>query len=110
MQESLSPDMLESVAERFRALGEPARLKILNVLLRGEHTVSELVDATDLNQTNVSKHLSVLRDRGFVDRRKDGLFAHYRVADPAVGELCDVMCRSVEARAEERLALLTRPT
>lgn len=89
---SLSSELLRLIAERFKALGEPARLEILNALRDGEMTVSELVDATDLGQANVSKHLQLLYTHGFVHRRKDGLFVYYSLADRNVLRLCDVMC------------------
>jgi DNA-binding transcriptional ArsR family regulator len=106
MAKPLSPEILEQIAERFRVLSEPARLRILNVLLDGECTVSELVDQTGLNQANVSKHLSLLRASSFVERRKEGLYSIYSVADPSVGLLCEVMCDRLEARAEELSAML----
>lgn len=107
MAHRLSPEVLALVAERFRVLSEPTRLHILNVLMDGERSVSELVDETGLNQANVSKHLGVLRSSGYVERRKDGLYAFYSVSDPSVGELCDIMCGRLEARAEEQAAILT---
>ena len=102
----LSPEVLELIAERFRALAEPGRLRILNVLMEGERTVSELAEATGLNQANLSKHLGLLRACGFVERRKEGLYAYYRVADPSVSQLCEIMCGRLEAQAEEQAALL----
>ena len=77
----LSPEVLELIARRFRVLAEPARLKILNQLMAGELTVTELGEATGLNQANLSKHLQMLRSSGYVKRRKEGLYAHYRIAD-----------------------------
>lgn len=107
MPTQLSPEILELIAGRFRALAEPARLLILNELLEGELTVSDLVEATGLHQANVSKHLGLLRTSGFVSRRKEGVYAWYRVADTSVAQLCDIMCGRLEAHAEERTALLT---
>lgn len=107
MNAPLSPEILKLIAERFRVLAEPARLHILNVLLQGERTVGDLVNATGLNQANVSKHLRLLRSSGFVERRKDGLYAWYRVADPSVAQLCEIMCGRLEASVAERAALLT---
>ena len=107
MNKTLSPEVLDLIADRFRVLAEPARLRLLNVLLSGERTVSELVDETELNQANVSKHLGVLRTSNFVDRRKDGLFAYYRVADTSVARLCEIMCDRLEVEAEEQTALLS---
>lgn len=106
MPPRLSPEVLELVAERFRVLSEPTRLQILNVLMDGERSVSELVEETGLNQANVSKHLSLLRSSGYVERRKDGLYAYYSLSDPSVSELCDIMCGRLEAQAEEQSAIL----
>ena len=107
MPPRLPPEVLELIAERFRVLAEPTRLVILNALLEGELSVSDLVEETGLNQANVSKHLGILRSSGFVDRRKEGLYAFYSVSDPSVSELCDIMCSRLEEQAEEQSALLS---
>ena len=75
MPQPLPPEVLDQIAERFRVLAEPSRLRILNLLLTGERTVSELVEETGLTQANVSKHLGLLRSSQFVERRKDGLYS-----------------------------------
>lgn len=103
---SMTPDLLELVAERFKALAEPARLGILNALRGGELTVGELVEQTGLGQANVSKHLQLLHTLGFVSRRKDGLYVYYGLADRSVFQLCDVMCGRIEAEAKARRKLL----
>jgi len=92
----LTPDAIEAIAARFKALAEPARLQILNALRDGEMTVTELVDTTALGQANVSKHLQSLYAAGFVGRRKDGLFVYYFLADKDVLKLCDLMCGRIE--------------
>jgi|GEM_PF-1214557 DNA-binding transcriptional ArsR family regulator len=69
---ALTPEVMVLIAERFKALAKPARLQILNCLRSGEFTVSELVEETELGQTNVSKHLQLLYAMGFVSRRKEG--------------------------------------
>ena len=88
--------MVGLVAERFKALGEPARLEILNVLRGGEMTVTELVERTGLGQANVSKHLQFLHRADFVKRRKEGVFIYYSLADKDVFALCDLMCGRIE--------------
>lgn len=103
----LPTPLLERIAARFRVLAEPARLRLLTELGDGERTVTELVETTGLSQTNVSKHLRLLRDGGFVGRRKEGLFAHYRIVDPSVEQLCDIMCARLETHAEEERSLLS---
>lgn len=101
----MSPALLRLVAERFRALGEPARLQILNALRDGELSVNDLVSETGLGQANVSRHLQILHALGFVARRKDGLFVYYRLADKSVFRLCDIMCGRIESgvRGVERM-------
>ncbi|HEX6558521.1 MAG TPA: metalloregulator ArsR/SmtB family transcription factor [Longimicrobiales bacterium] len=93
----LTPHALELIAGRFKALAEPARLKILDALRNGEKSVSELAEDLDSSHANISKHLSVLFAGGFVKRRKQGLSVFYRLADKTVFKLCDVMCGRIEA-------------
>lgn len=94
---SLAPEVLELIAERFKVLAEPARLQILSCVRRRESTVSEIVEETGLGQANVSKHLQLLHSHGFVTRRREGLYAHYALADPSVFKLCELMCDSMSA-------------
>ena len=101
-QNPLTPELLELIAERFKALAEPARLGILNALRDREMTVSELMEATGLGQANTSKHLQLLHSLGFVDRRKDGLYVHYRLADREVFQPCDIMCGRLVKEADVR--------
>jgi DNA-binding transcriptional ArsR family regulator len=102
----LTPELLELVAERFKALAEPARLRILNTLRDGEKTVGELMEETGLGQANVSKHLQMLHTLGFVERRKEGLFVHYRLSGEEVFQLCDIMCGRLAAEADARGRIL----
>lgn len=90
------PDLLALVAGRFRALAEPTRLVILHALGNGERTVTELVESTGLGQGNLSKHLQQLHSCGFVNRRRDGLFMYYSLADDDVLSLCELMCDRLE--------------
>ena len=98
----MSPQLLELVAERFKALAEPARLQILDCLRNREMTVGELADATGMGQANVSKHLGLLLKLGFVARRKEGLFAWYALTDRRVFQLCDLMCARLESEVAHR--------
>ena len=88
----LTDELFEQVATRFRALAEPARLRILDALRKGELTVGDLGEQTGLNQANLSKHLQLLHNLDFVVRRKDGLFVYYALKDHDVFQLCDLMC------------------
>ena len=101
-----SAEMLRLMAERFRALGEPARLQLLYALQDRELSVNELVDETGLGQANVSKHLQVLHGLRFVKRRKSGLFVYYALADRSVLNLCNLVSRRVESQLEAQQRLL----
>ena len=93
---AMSQGMLELLAERFKALGEPARLQLLMTLRDGERTVTELVQETGLGQANASRHLQILHGQGFVTRRKIGLRVVYALSDKVVLSLCDAMYSRVE--------------
>jgi DNA-binding transcriptional ArsR family regulator len=96
-------ELLELLAERFKLLAEPVRLRLLTVLRDGERTVTALVAATGAGQANVSRHLALLHRHGMVARRRDGLHVHYRISDPVIFQLCEIMCDSVESGLLERL-------
>ena len=89
---------LEIVAQRFRALSDASRLQILQHLFNEECSVQELCELTQMSQANVSKHLSVLAEQGIVQRRRQGLFVFYSIADSTIFELCDIVCNSVGKR------------
>jgi len=92
----LPDDLAELIARRFRVLGEPMRIRILDRLRAGEATVGELSDALPASQQNVSKHLAVLTDAGMLGRRKERNYVYYRIVDEGVFALCDQVCGSVE--------------
>jgi len=102
----LKEETLDLVAERFRLLGDPLRLRLLQTLADGEHSVAELVDTTSTTQANVSKHLQLLLRAGLVRRRKEGLHSYYSIADPSVFQLCDLVCGSIGAHLNVQLAAL----
>ena|SRR6266540_3476452 len=97
-KKELSDAALQMIADRFRVLAEPMRLKILHALWDGEQTVSELIAATGALQANVSKHLGILQQAGLVSRRKDGLNVYYRICDETVFDLCEAVCASLHDR------------
>lgn len=101
----LSTDAIELVAARFRTLGEPIRIQLLQALQRGERNVSDLVAAVGSTQSNVSKHLRILQDAGLVGRRQDGNSVYYSIADPTVFALCDAVCNSIGTRLTQHATL-----
>jgi DNA-binding transcriptional ArsR family regulator len=96
----LPEPLIELVAQRFRVLGEPMRIKLLDRLRDGDATVGELQQALGASQQNVSKHLGILNDAGMVSRAKDGNHARYSIGDPGVFELCDQVCGGVRRQLE----------
>lgn len=96
----LPDDLVELIAERFRVLGEPTRIKLLDRLREGEATVLELTEHIGTTQQNVSKHLGVLQRSGIVARRRHGTFAHYRIVDEGVFSLCEAVCSSLQEQVE----------
>jgi DNA-binding transcriptional ArsR family regulator len=101
----LPDDVVELIAARFRVIGEPMRIKLLDRLRGGEATVQQLTKAVGSTQQNVSKHLAVLANAGIVTRRRDGNFAYYRVADDDIFELCEHVCASIERQLHTVRAL-----
>lgn len=102
----LSDRALELVAHRFKLLSEPTRLRLIQLLMEGEKSVNELVSAMNTTQANVSKHLAILADGGLIARRKVGVSTIYRIADPSLITLCDIVCRSLQERGEQVLQIL----
>lgn len=97
----LSDALVEVIAERFRVLGEPMRIRILDRLRSGEATVGRLAENLGTTQQNVSKHLSVLAGAGLVSREKHGNAVVCRVADPSVFDLCEQVCDGLARRVSE---------
>lgn len=90
-----------------KALGSPYRIEILELLAQGERTVDSLATETGLSLANASQHLQGLRKAALVDSRKQGVFVFYRLADPAVFELCATIRRVAEHRLADFERLLT---
>ena len=84
----LADPLVDVIAERFRVLAEPTRIKLLDRLREGDATVGELQAALGASQQNISKHLGILHTAGMVTRTKDGNHARYSIADPSVFALC----------------------
>lgn len=96
---SSSTDRYSRMAQRFKALADPTRLRLLARLREGEISVGDLADGVGGSQANVSKHLAVLRQAGLVRCRRSGMRVCYSVADPAVWELWSAVCQSIRREA-----------
>ena len=97
MPAALSSGELEQVATRFKVLGEPMRLKILQAVCKQSRTVNDIVAATGSTQANVSKHLALLAAAGILEREKDGQCVYYGVKDRLAVKLCELVRAQVAA-------------
>ena len=79
----LPRDLVETTARMLKCLGHPLRLRILDLLeQQGECTVTEVQEGLELEQAVCSQHLSLMRDKGILSRRKEGVHVYYRLGDP----------------------------
>jgi DNA-binding transcriptional ArsR family regulator len=97
----LPAPLVELIAERFRVLGEPMRIRLLDALREAPATVQELQEATGASQQSVSKHLGLLLRSGLVSRSKEGNFSLYEIADEGVFELCEQVCGGLRRQLDE---------
>lgn len=95
---NLSVEALELIANRFKILSEPIRLRMLHALQDGEKSVTQLTEAVETSQPNVSKHLKILQDAGVVKRNQQGNTVYYSIADNSIFTLCETVCGSLETR------------
>ena len=81
--------VLELKAEILKALAQPTRLKILELLRNGERCICEIVPAINGEQSNISRHISLMQKSNLVTTRKDGVKVMVKVSDPRVFEILD---------------------
>ena len=91
---------LVHVAAYFRTLSEEMRLRILRLLSQGEMSVGDIAEALQSSNANVSRHLAQMALHGLVAREGRGTAVYYRIADPSVFELCELVCGSIAKRFE----------
>ena len=103
---AMTDDAFEVIAQRFRLLAEPMRLKILFFLNDGELSVGELVVRTGGTQSNVSKHLAALYSQGLVHRKRRGTSVLYSVADASIFHLCEIVCGGIGRALDDRRSAL----
>lgn len=102
----LTDELAALIAQRFRVLAEPARIRLLDALRPGPDTVGGLAARLALSQQNTSKHLGVLHDAGLVRRTRAGNTARYEIADPGVFALCDLVCDALRDHYSKLNAVL----
>jgi len=100
---AVSNEALIQVSDYFKVLSEVSRLRVLCVLREGgKKNVSEIIAATGLGQANVSKHLKMLTQSGFVVRQPQGVSVYYSIDDPIVFQLCELVCTELSSRFEQQ--------
>ncbi len=100
--ERMPPEALAEIAAYFQVLAEPTRLQILNLLRGAERNVGELARLCGFTAANVSRHLALMSQHGLVAREGRGTAVYYRIADPGIYALCDLVCGNI-ARQHERV-------
>ena len=83
--------LFELQAEICKTLAQPKRLMLVHELRAGEKSVGQLSSILNISQPNVSQHLSILRKRGIVMTRREGVTVYYGLASPRIGEACDLV-------------------
>ncbi|MBO9997503.1 MAG: winged helix-turn-helix transcriptional regulator [Cyanobacteria bacterium SID2] len=92
--------VLTKVSDYFKVLSEVSRLLVLCALKSGTKNVSEISDITGLGQANVSKHLKILTQAGFIKRTPKGVSVYYEISDPVVFQLCELVCDRLSVHLE----------
>ncbi|QZZ21713.1 winged helix-turn-helix transcriptional regulator [Leptothermofonsia sichuanensis E412] len=98
----LTPEALSLMADFFKVLSEVSRLQIVCSLKTGAKNVTEIIEETELGQANVSKHLKMLTQAGVVAREQRGVCVYYRIANPFLFELCDLVCDALIMQVEQQ--------
>ena len=111
--EQMPIEALKEVAAYFQVLSEPTRLQVLNLLRTQERNVGELASLCGFTAANISRHLALMTQQGFVVRESRGTSVYYRIADESVYALCDLVCgnigRQLERSAGSRAAFMDTP-
>ena len=102
----LPEPLVELIAQRFRIIGEPMRIRLLDALRDGPSTINELADTLGASQQNVSKHVGVLAQSGIVAREKDGNRVRCSIADESIFALCELVCGGLRKQVAELDELL----
>ncbi|HEY87735.1 MAG TPA: winged helix-turn-helix transcriptional regulator [Dehalococcoidia bacterium] len=101
-------DLYRLKAELCKTLSNPERLLIINELRSGEKTVNDLAEVAEVNQSIVSRHLAILRNRGVVESRRQGINVYYSLSDPRMGEACDLVQQILLNQMEKNKELADR--
>ena len=106
MPSPIPAELAELIAARLRVIGDPMRIRILDLLRAEELNVTQITERLGTSQQNASKHLGILLAAGIIARRKQGNSALYSIADPGVYELCEQVCGGLESQLAELTSIL----
>lgn len=106
MPRPIPEPLVDLIAQRFRVIGDPMRIRLLDHLRETSATVGELTSALSASQQNVSKHLGVLHQAGIVSRTKEGTAVRYAIVDDSVFAICELACGGLRQQLDELDALL----
>lgn len=106
MEDFMEERILEMKAEVLKALAQPTRLKILELLRSGERCICEIVPAINGEQSNISRHISLMQKSHLVTTRKDGVKVMVRVRDPKIFEILDSISTVIKRQVNEQSRLV----
>src|SRR3989338_2227696 len=101
----MKKELYQLHAEMCKVFSNPIRLEILNLLRGGELTVSDLIKKTELTQVNISQHLSIMKSRGIVNSRRNGLNIYYKLSNPKIIKAFDIIREILSERLEKNKEL-----
>jgi len=103
-----SKEYYEMHAEVCKTFGHAKRLMVISTLRDGERTVSDLAEYTEIDTSNLSQHLHILRDKGLVTTRREGTKIFYSLSHPNIGKALDLMSTFLEQRISESQNMISR--
>jgi DNA-binding transcriptional ArsR family regulator len=106
MEEIMEERVLELKAEILKALAQPTRLKILELLRNGEKCICEIVPAINGEQSNISRHISLMQKSHLVTTRKDGVKVMVKVRDPEIFNILDRVSAILKSQMSEQRRLI----
>ncbi len=110
MERIMEERVLELKAEILKALAQPTRLKILELLRNGERCICEIIPAINGEQSNISRHISVMQKSRLIDTRKDGVKVMVKIRDPRVFEILDTISLLLKKQIVETGKLIHKLT
>src|SRR4030066_341001 len=106
MESAMEEKAIELKAEVLKALAQPTRLKILEMIRNGERCICEIVPAINGEQSNISRHISVMQKSSLITTRKDGVKVMVKIRDPRIFEILDTVSLFLKTQMQEQGRLM----